>query len=191
MLKAVGARPQIGWQIDPFGDSSITPLLYRQMGYSALVNDRISLRLKEARMDSRELQFLWKDAPSPNVDAELFTHTLDSWYWQPAQFNWDEGAPPVDADNIECAVTACLSKILTCSLSYAARWRRSWSPNCGSVPTTSARLTCSIRTTCLLAVPSPFSRLAHGGAAADVCAAGLATTLPLTTRTLCTTTWIS
>ena len=79
------------------------------MGYQALVNDRISLRVKEARKLTKELQFIWSDAPSSSVDASLFTHTLDNWYWQPANFNWDEGAAPVTPSNIQyaCFIGLC------------------------------------------------------------------------------------
>lgn len=56
-------------------------------------------------MTTKELQFIWRDSPSDAVDGALFTHTLDNWYWQPAPYNWDEGAPPVTDDNIEQLAT--------------------------------------------------------------------------------------
>jgi hypothetical protein len=39
--KNFGVRPRIAWQIDPFGHSSLTPSLFAEMGFDALVINRI------------------------------------------------------------------------------------------------------------------------------------------------------
>jgi hypothetical protein len=47
--RTFGVRPSVAWSIDPFGSSGVSPALFRGSGYRVLVNDRISLRLKEVR----------------------------------------------------------------------------------------------------------------------------------------------
>lgn len=95
VLDTFGIVPRIGWQIDPFGASSMTATLFSRYGFDAWVNDRISLKLKEHRKHTQELQYLWQGSPSAGRASEIFTHTLDSWYWSPAGYSWDEGDAPV------------------------------------------------------------------------------------------------
>ena len=126
MLEQIGVKPKYGWQIDPFGGSSITPTLFRGLGYDALVHDRISLRVKNRRMETKELQFLWQGSQNLGETSELFTHVLDNWYWQPAGFNWDEGDPPVTPENIK-ALSDYLVQILKQRSVYSA-------PRMSSIP---------------------------------------------------------
>jgi len=113
----MGVKPKYGWQIDPFGGSSITPTLFRGLGYDAMVHDRISLRLKNQRMLTRELQYLWQGSQNLGEASELFTHVLDNWYWQPSGYNWDEGDPPVTDQNIK-SLSDNLVRILKERASY-------------------------------------------------------------------------
>jgi alpha-mannosidase len=46
LLKNFGVKPRIAWQVDPFGHSSLTPTLFSQMGYEAMVLNRIHHNLK-------------------------------------------------------------------------------------------------------------------------------------------------
>lgn len=46
ILRQFNVRPTVAWQIDPFGHSSLTPTLFAQMGYKALVINRIHHSLK-------------------------------------------------------------------------------------------------------------------------------------------------
>ena len=93
----------MAWSIDPFGSSGVSPAVFRGSGYKVLVNDRISLRLKEERKVTRELQFVWRGSASQGDRSDLFTHTLDSWYWLPGGFNWDLGDPVITPENIAYA----------------------------------------------------------------------------------------
>ena len=38
-----GAVPKFGWQIDPFGASQATPILFGLMGFKATITDRVNL----------------------------------------------------------------------------------------------------------------------------------------------------
>lgn len=108
-------QPQIAWSIDPFGSAGVSPQLFKGSGFKVLVNDRISLRLKEARKQTKELQFIWRGSESQGSRATLFTHTLDSWYWLPGGYNWDNGDEGVTPENI----------------AYGPRWRqRRWTAGC-------------------------------------------------------------
>eukprot|EP01116_Phalansterium_solitarium_P016189 TRINITY_DN3707_c0_g1_i2.p1 TRINITY_DN3707_c0_g1~~TRINITY_DN3707_c0_g1_i2.p1 ORF type:complete len:1008 (-),score=377.81 TRINITY_DN3707_c0_g1_i2:183-3206(-) len=81
--------PKVAWQIDPFGHSVATPMLYSQMGIENLIINRIDYREKERRQLSRELEFFWTPSPAwPNT--ELFTHVLHGHYSAPG-FDFERG----------------------------------------------------------------------------------------------------
>ena len=48
LYETFGVRPQISWQVDPFGASSTTPTLFALAGFNAHVISRIDYNLKEA-----------------------------------------------------------------------------------------------------------------------------------------------
>jgi alpha-mannosidase len=62
VLKEFGVKPRIGWQIDPFGHSSTNARLFAEMGFDALFFARIDYQDKNRRMDSRELEWVWRPA---------------------------------------------------------------------------------------------------------------------------------
>ena len=37
--KTFGQRPRVGWQIDPFGHSALSPYIYSELGFDAIVID--------------------------------------------------------------------------------------------------------------------------------------------------------
>jgi hypothetical protein len=58
---------ETGWQIDTFGHSSSTPLLFKEMDFKYLVLNRINHRYKKKFQKEKKLEFYWN---------ELFVHVL-------------------------------------------------------------------------------------------------------------------
>ncbi|MXQ99690.1 hypothetical protein E5288_WYG020328 [Bos mutus] len=89
LYEIFGVRPQISWQVDPFGASSTTPTLFAPAGFNAHVISRIDYDLKEAMQDNRQLQFVWRGSRSLSAQQEIFTHVLDQFGYCSEGFNWD------------------------------------------------------------------------------------------------------
>lgn len=62
LLNTFGVRPTKGWQIDPFGASSVTPIVYKLAGFNGHIVDRITN--KQDYANNQELQFNWQGSPS-------------------------------------------------------------------------------------------------------------------------------
>jgi hypothetical protein len=62
LLKEFGIRPNIGWQIDPFGHSSANADTYAKMGLNGLFFARIDYQDKEKRLADKELEMIWRPA---------------------------------------------------------------------------------------------------------------------------------
>lgn len=75
-----GARPTVEWHIDPFGHSLFMPELYSQLGYKAVVINRIPNAVKQSMRAEKGLEFYWK---YPSSNLSIFTHVLDSHYGTP------------------------------------------------------------------------------------------------------------
>lgn len=81
LQKTFGVVPKVAWQVDPFGHSSITPMLLGQIGFEGIVINRIHHTLKEHFKRNRQLEFVWRSA---DVNAtRLLTHVLHSHYSAP------------------------------------------------------------------------------------------------------------
>ncbi|EGC39652.1 hypothetical protein DICPUDRAFT_96508 [Dictyostelium purpureum] len=78
---------QYGWQIDPFGYSSLTPTLFSRMGIKGLIINRISYNVKNYMKKKREMEFLWKGSETLDTDSELLISTLDNHYDYPEMLN--------------------------------------------------------------------------------------------------------
>lgn len=76
----LGARPSYEWHIDPFGHSLFVPELYAQLGYKAVVINRIPDAVKQSMRADKGLEFFWK---YPNSKFNIFTHVLDTHYGTP------------------------------------------------------------------------------------------------------------
>jgi hypothetical protein len=98
-----GVRPKIGWQIDPFGHSSLTPSLWSLMGYDAMVINRIHYLTKKQYKQTRSMEFVWQGSRLSNykeLDTSMFTHVLHSHYSAPRGYDWEEpGVPRVSQWN--------------------------------------------------------------------------------------------
>jgi hypothetical protein len=80
-------HPTVGWQIDPFGHSALTPTLMQKFGYEVLVVSRIDERLKLGQLHMEgNLEFMWKGADLGSQTAML-THDLYKHYSMPRELN--------------------------------------------------------------------------------------------------------
>ncbi|EGC34543.1 hypothetical protein DICPUDRAFT_34840 [Dictyostelium purpureum] len=94
LLSEFGVVPEIGWQIDPFGPSTLTATLFSLMGFKYHVINRIDERIKYVfnttpdipgsgyMSTEREFEFVWFPSPN-NQDLSIFTHILDHHYSSP------------------------------------------------------------------------------------------------------------
>lgn len=51
-------KVRVGWQIDPFGHSALTPSLWSRFGYEYLVINRIDQEFKDQLISSSDLEFI-------------------------------------------------------------------------------------------------------------------------------------
>jgi hypothetical protein len=95
LLSTFGVRPTKGWQIDPFGASSVTPIIYKLAGCDGHIIDRITN--KGSYEPSQHLEFLWHGSPTLGKKAELFSEIMGGggycdWYFY-FQFENDPVTP--------------------------------------------------------------------------------------------------
>lgn len=111
LLRQFNFVPTIAWQVDPFGHSSLTPTLFSQIGYKALVINRIHHHLKQIYKESRDMEFIWRASPSLSSKAEMFTHVLHTHYAAPKTFDWEEDAVAVSDTNIQYRASYFVSSL--------------------------------------------------------------------------------
>lgn len=106
-----GVQPRIGWQIDPFGHSAITPSLFKSLGFDALVINRIHHQKKREFKQGKLMEFMWRGSRLGLGDTgDMFTHVLHTHYSAPKGFDWEEGAPQVGS-NVEGRAQALISAL--------------------------------------------------------------------------------
>ncbi|KAK5578373.1 hypothetical protein RB653_008043 [Dictyostelium firmibasis] len=85
-----GKQPESGWQIDPFGHSSLTPTLQAQFGYKHIVLNRIHYELKKKFRDEKNLQFKWRGSPDGvGPKSDILAHVFDDFYTSPPHMSFD------------------------------------------------------------------------------------------------------
>lgn len=108
--KTFGVRPRVGWQIDPFGNSPVTPSILSILGYEGIVLSRIGTTNDFDLENSENSEFIWEGA---QLDAKgdgkpiLAHHLVRSSYSAPIEFKyqprpfpfWDH--PQVRCSNIQ------------------------------------------------------------------------------------------
>jgi len=57
-----GKRPHVGWQLDPFGHSAVTPYILETLGFDTLFMTRVGTVVKQNLRENGHLRFIWKDA---------------------------------------------------------------------------------------------------------------------------------
>ena len=60
ILKEFEVKPNIGWQIDPFGHSATNARIFAEMGFDALFFARLDHEDKARRHDNREMEYIWQ-----------------------------------------------------------------------------------------------------------------------------------
>ena len=102
LLRNFGVQPRVGWQIDPFGHSAVTPSLMALMGFDALVINRIHFNVKTEFKNRKHMEFMWRGVDvGANASATMFTHVLHTHYSAPRGFDWEEGSGVgVNANNV-------------------------------------------------------------------------------------------
>ena len=90
LLEEFGVKPRVGWHIDPFGHSNVSPRLFADMGFDAWFFARLDYQDKDKRLQDIEMEFLWR--PMYNhfgKSKQVFTHALYQHYSAPSGFNFD------------------------------------------------------------------------------------------------------
>jgi len=90
-----------GWQIDPFGASSVIHEMYALMGFDATVVDRIDYKLKgffkliakrttslsflsEQWEQENKMEFVWEPSATYGSNLQIFTHAMDKYMYPTA-----------------------------------------------------------------------------------------------------------
>jgi len=90
ILEEFGVKPNIGWQIDPFGHSNTNARIFAEMGFDAWFFARLDYGDKEKRMNDQEMEFVWRpNAESLGTDTQILTHALYAHYSSPSNLNFD------------------------------------------------------------------------------------------------------
>lgn len=129
VLEEFGAKPRIGWQIDPFGHSLTNARLFAEIGFDALFFSRIDYKDKYYREIKKELEWVWypykperqrdwdwnstQGQTSFGSEVNILAHTLYSGYGNPnidvldyigkkegfKPWNFNESSEEFDADH--------------------------------------------------------------------------------------------
>ena len=77
LASTFGVRPHVGWQLDPFGYSAVTPTLLEKYGFDTLFLTRVSSKVKEDLTSKGHLKFIWKGHDSkPGDDSGIMTTVI-------------------------------------------------------------------------------------------------------------------
>ena len=85
LKETFGIRPNIGWQIDPFGHSAVTVSVQHKLGYEVLIGNRISNNLKDKMRNEVGYNFIWEGHQVDKDKSEDFilAHILQFFYVLP------------------------------------------------------------------------------------------------------------
>jgi len=126
LKETFGVVPRDGWQVDPFGASSATPVFLSMMGFRSHVVSRVDYRIKEEFQRKKALEFEWMGSLSlPRGRQALFTHMMDEylyctpWFVPGVYFNNPWLMPPVNETNI-----SEISQSLVENIRERAQWIR-------------------------------------------------------------------
>jgi alpha-mannosidase len=79
-----GVRPNIGWQVDPFGQSKVHVSILSKLGHDGLISNRISKTIKNELRRNYGYSFEWKGHDvSWNDKTSVVAHYLEYFYVLP------------------------------------------------------------------------------------------------------------
>lgn len=122
------ALPTIGWQIDPFGHSSLQAhLMGALLGFDAVFLGRTDYQDLAQRKQGRQLELLWRPSPSLGSEGQILASTIYSGnYGPPDGFNFEDfvGDEPIQDDpalagyNLPARVDLFVNRTLEISARY-------------------------------------------------------------------------
>ncbi|KFK28275.1 hypothetical protein AALP_AA8G495400 [Arabis alpina] len=84
--------PRAGWQIDPFGHSSVQAyLLGAELGLDSLHFARIDYQDREKRKNEKSLEFIWRGSKTLAASSQIFTNVFLVHYSPPSGFHYEVG----------------------------------------------------------------------------------------------------
>lgn len=113
LLERFGVRPKVAWQIDPFGHGGLSPQLYAEMGFDAVIINRVHHKIKTMMKNSASLEFIWK-----NGNTSIFTHTLHTHYSAIFGFDFEDRVPTIEDHNINERANTFVDQIKNRAKSY-------------------------------------------------------------------------
>lgn len=72
----VDVEPKHAWTIDPFGESSVMPFIFKKMGLESLVIQRVHYSVKKYLAQTKNLEFRWRQPWDSSGENDLFTHMM-------------------------------------------------------------------------------------------------------------------
>ena len=79
-----GVRPNIGWQVDPFGQSKVHVSILSKLGYDGLISNRVSNTIKGEMRNKYGYSFEWKGHDvSWDKKTSTIAHYLEYFYVLP------------------------------------------------------------------------------------------------------------
>ncbi|KAF5186529.1 Alpha-mannosidase [Thalictrum thalictroides] len=98
-----GQTPRIGWQIDPFGHSSVQAyLLGAEVGFDSVFFGRIDYQDRAKRKHEKSLEVVWRGSQTLGSSAQIFAGAFPENYEPPSGFYFEvNDASPIVQDNID------------------------------------------------------------------------------------------
>lgn len=96
-----GQKPRVGWQIDPFGHSSVQAyLLGAELGFDSLFFARMDYQDRAKRKDDKTLEVVWQGSKSLGSSSQIFTGIFPRHYDPPDGFTFEinDVSPPIQDD---------------------------------------------------------------------------------------------
>lgn len=81
--------------------SAATPAMWSQIGFDAMVVNRIHHQLKNTYKEHGNMEFVWDGADQLGTGTTMFTHVLHTHYSAPKGYDWEERSATITGSNVE------------------------------------------------------------------------------------------